>query len=107
MLILLFLPRFISGSDGSNNITFFMYAFVILNVILTSVIGNISTILLRKITIEKNAKLMIYSLVSAFFVGLGMIIFIHFFSYDIIKLIYLRGAFTVIVLFSYSYICIK
>ena len=39
---------------------------------------------------------MIYSLVSAFFVGLGMIIFIHFFSYDIIKLIYLRGAFTVI-----------
>ena len=94
--IIIISSRFISGSDGSNNITFFMYAVVILNVILTSVIGNISTILLRKITIEKNVRLMVYSLLVALFVGLGMIIFLHFFSYDIIRLIYLRGAFTVI-----------
>ena len=94
--IIIISSRFISGSDGSNNITFFMYAVVILNVMLTSVIGNISTILLRKITIVKNLRIMLYSLVVALSVGLGMIIFIHFFSYDIIKLIYLRGAFTII-----------
>ena len=91
--IIIIFSRFVSGSDGSNSIAYFMYAVVILNVLLTSVIGNISTILLRKISIKKNIKLMIYSLLISLLVGLFMVVGLHFYSYDIIKAIYLRGAF--------------
>lgn len=94
--IIIISSRFIAGSDGSNNITFFMYAVVILNVLLTSVIGNISTILLRKISIKKNIRLMIYALLFSLVVGLSMVGFLYLYSYDIIRLIYFRGAFNLV-----------
>jgi len=87
--IIIISARFVSGADGSNNIAFFMYAVVMLNVLLTSVIGNVSTILLRKISIKKNTRLMIYSLLISLCVGLLMVVGLHSFSYDIIKLVYL------------------
>jgi putative peptidoglycan lipid II flippase len=91
--IIIISSRFIAGADGSNSIAFFMYAVVILNVLLTSVIGNVSTILLRKISIKKNTRLMIYSLLISLCVGLLMLVGLHYFSYDIIKFVYLRGEF--------------
>ena len=91
--IIIISSRFIAGSDGSNSITFFMYSVVILNAFLTSVIGNVSTILLRKISINKNTRLMIYSLLISLLVGVLMIICFHFFSYEIIKFVYFRGVF--------------
>jgi peptidoglycan biosynthesis protein MviN/MurJ (putative lipid II flippase) len=91
--IIIISSRFIAGADGSNSIAFFMYAVVILNVLLTSVIGNVSTLLLRKISINKNTRLMIYSLLISLCVGLLMVVGLHYFSYDIIKFMYLRGEF--------------
>jgi len=91
--IIIISSRFVAGADGSNNIAFFMYAVVMLNVLLTSVIGNISTILLRKISIKKNTRLMSYSLLISLCVGLLMVVGLHFYSYDIIKAVYLRGVF--------------
>ena len=91
--IIIISSRLVTGADGSNSIAFFMYAVVILNALLTSVISNISTILLRKISIKKNTRLMLYSLLISLFVGLIMVIGLYFFSYDIIKFVYLRGAF--------------
>ena len=78
--IIIIFSRFIAGSDGSNNITFFMYAVVILNVLLTSVIGNISTILLRRISVSRNIRIMIYALLFSFIVGLCMIIVLYILS---------------------------
>jgi putative peptidoglycan lipid II flippase len=91
--IIIISSRFVCGADGSNSIAFFMYAVVILNVLLTSVIGNVSTILLRKISINKNTRLMLYSLLISLCVGLLMVVGVHYFSYDIIKFMYLRGEF--------------
>jgi putative peptidoglycan lipid II flippase len=91
--IIIISSRFVAGADGSNSIAFFMYAVVILNALLTSVIGNVSTILLRKISIKKNTRLMIYSLLISLCVGLLMVVGLHYFSYDIIKFMYLRGEF--------------
>ena len=91
--IIIISSRLVAGADGSNSIAFFMYAVIILNALLTSVISNISTILLRKISINKNTRLMLYSLSISLFVGLIMVISLYFFSYDIIKFVYLRGAF--------------
>ena len=91
--IIIISSRFVAGADGSNSITFFMYAVVILNVLLTSVIGNVSIILLRKISIKKNTRLMTYSLLISLCVGLLMVVGLHYFSYDIIKFMYLRGEF--------------
>ena len=93
--IIIISSRFVSGADGSNDITFFMYAVVLLNALLTAVIGNVSTILLRKITIKKNTILMMYSLFISFFVGLLMVVGLNFFSTEIVKFIYLRGAFNI------------
>ena len=93
--IIIISSRFVSGSDGSNSITFFMYAIVILNALLTSVITNVSTILLRKISIAKNKKWMIYSLLISIFLGGVMVVFLYFFSYDITKFMYFRGVFTI------------
>jgi len=91
--VIIISSRFVAGADGSNSIAFFMYAVVILNVLLTSVIGNVSTILLRKISINKNTRLMIYSLLVSLCVGLIMVLSLYYFSYDIIKFMYLRGEF--------------
>ena len=93
--IIIISSRFIAGTDGSNSITFFMYAVVLLNALLTAVIGNISTILLRKIAIKKNTKLMMYSLLISVFIGLLMVIGLYYYSTAIVEFIYLRGAFNI------------
>ena len=72
-----------------------MYAVVLLNALLTAVIGNVSTILLRKISIKKSTILMMYSLLISIFVGLIMVVVLYFFSTDIVKFVYLRGAFNI------------
>ena len=93
--IIIISSRFISGADGSNDITFFMYAVVLLNALLTAVIGNVSTILLRRISIKKSTMLMMYSLFTSIFVGLLMVLGLYFYSTEIVKFIYLRGAFNI------------
>jgi putative peptidoglycan lipid II flippase len=93
--IIIISSRFVSGADGSNNITFFMYAVVLLNALLTAVVTNISTILLRKIAIKKNSRLIFYSLLVSVFVGLCMVVMLHFFSTEIVKFVYLRGVFNI------------
>jgi len=91
--IIIISSRFMAGADGSNDITFFMYAVVLLNALLTAVIGNVSTLLLRKITIKKNTILMMYSLFISILVGLLMVVALYFYSTEIVKFVYLRGAF--------------
>ena len=93
--IIIISSRFAAGADGSNDITFFMYAVVLLNALLTAVIGNVSTILLRKITIMKSTILMMYSLFISILVGLIMVVALYFYSTEIVKFIYLRGAFNI------------
>ena len=93
--IIIISSRFMAGADGSNDITFFMYAVVLLNSLLTAVIGNVSTLLLRKITIKKSTILMMYSLFISIFVGLLMVLALYFYSTDIVKFVYLRGAFNI------------
>ena len=93
--IIIISSRFVSGADGSNSITFFMYAVVILNALMTAVIGNVSTILLRKIAIKKNTKLMMYSLFVSVMIGLLMVIGLYFYSEVIVEFVYLRGAFNI------------
>ena len=92
--IIIIFSRFVSGADGSNSITFFMYAVVILNALLTSVITNVSTILLRKISLKQDKRLMSYSLLISAFLGAIMVLILYFFSFDIIKFVYFRGAFS-------------
>jgi putative peptidoglycan lipid II flippase len=93
--IIIISSRFMAGTDGSNDITFFMYAVVLLNALLTAVIGNVSTLLLRKITIKRSTRLMMYSLFISIFVGLLMVLALYFYSTEIVKFVYLRGAFNI------------
>ena len=93
--IIIISSRFMSGADGSNDITFFMYAVVLLNALLTAVIGNVSTILLRNITINKSTVLMMYSLFTSVVLGLIMVLVLYFYNTDIVKFVYLRGAFNI------------
>ena len=93
--IIIISSRFMAGADGSNEITFFMYAVVLLNALLTAVIGNISTILLRNITINKSTVLMMYSLFISIFLGLIMVLVLYFYNNEIVKFVYLRGAFNI------------
>ena len=93
--IIIISSRFVSGADGSNSITFFMYAVVLLNALMTAVIGNVSTILMRKIAIKKNTKLMTYSLLTSVFIGLLMVVGLYFYSAVIVEFVYLRGAFSI------------
>ena len=104
--IVLISSRFISGADGSNSITHFMYAVVVLNTVLTSIIGNLTTITLRKFSIKKNTQVMKKSLIISILVGLSMITVFHFLSYPIIKTIFLRGVFTISdTIYTSDYLC--
>ena len=92
--IILLTSRFIAGTDGDNNIAHFNYAVVLLNVVLTAVIANINTIMLRKLSIKKEIKWLLYSLITALACGILLYIVTHNFSEDLIRIIYYRGAFT-------------
>ena len=91
--IIIISSRLVSGSDGGVSITYYTYSVFILNALLTAVVGNVSTLLLRKVSIKKNSMFMLYSLLISVFVGLGLVIGLEFYGYELIKLIYMRGEF--------------
>jgi len=91
--IIILSSRLVSGSDGGVSITYYTYSVFILNALLTSVVGSVSTLLLRKVSIKKNSMFMLYSLLISVFVGLALVIGLEFYGYELIKLIYMRGEF--------------
>ena len=92
-LFILLLARFISGLNGSSDITYFNYSFVLLNILLTSVIFNINTIVLRKMSLNKDLKFLFYSLLLSAIFSFLLYVFVNKFSVSIIDFIYNRGAF--------------
>ena len=92
--IIIFSSRFVSGSDGGSSITYFTYSIFILNAILTAVIANISTLLLRKFSIKKNNLFMLYSILVSLFVGILLIITLNLYGYSLVELLFVRGNFT-------------
>ncbi len=92
--IIILSSRFVSGLDTGNNITFFNYSIVLLNVLITAVVLNINTIVLRKLSIAKNRLLILFSVGMSLLLGLGMVFCVNTFGYEIIALIFQRGAFT-------------
>ena len=93
--IIILLSRFIAGlDDNSNNIAFFNYSVVLLNVLLTAIILNLNTIVLRRLSIKKDIQLMLFSGFSALLLGLGLVFVINVYGFDIIQFIFQRGAFT-------------
>ena len=92
--IILLTSRFVAGTDGDNNIAYFNYAVVFLNVVLTAVISNINTLMLRKLSINKEVKWLFYSLLIALGCGSLLFVFAYNFSESFIQFVYYRGAFT-------------
>ena len=94
--IIIISSRFVSGIDGSNNITYFTYSVFILNALLTSVISNISTLLLRRMSIKEDKLALYYSVGISLFVGLVLVLGLEFVGYELIKLVFFRGEFTLL-----------
>tara|TARA_B100001758_G_scaffold247953_1_gene269023 strand:+ start:6147 stop:7367 length:1221 start_codon:yes stop_codon:yes gene_type:complete len=94
--IIIMLSRFISGTDGDNTIAYFNYAIVLLNVVLTAIIANLNTLMLRKLSISKDIKWLIYSFFISLFCGAILYLFVFNFSDEFIRLVYFRGAFTLV-----------
>ena len=92
--IIMLLSRFVAGLDDGNNITFFNYSVVLLNVLLTAVVLNLNTIVLRRLSIKKNIRLVLFSGFTALILGLGLVFVINTFGFEIIQFIFQRGAFT-------------
>ena len=92
--IIIVSSQFLSGLDGSRNIAYFNYSIFILNAVMTSIIGNISTLLLRNVSITKDKSFMYFSLSVSLVVGIGLVFMLEFIGYDLIKLFFYRGAFT-------------
>ena len=92
--IIMFISRFVAGLDGDNNITFFNYSIVILNVFLTAVIMNLNTIVLRRLSLSKEIRLIVFSFLTSLILGLSLVYIIHNFGMQIIQFIFQRGAFS-------------
>ena len=92
--IIILISRFTAGFDGGNNISFFNYSVVLLNVILTAFILNLNTIVLRKLSIKKDIRLIIFSGLSAFTLGVLLVFIIKNYGFEIIQFIYQRGFFS-------------
>ena len=93
-LFILLFSRFITGFNGSNDITHFNYSFVLLNVILTTFIFNINTILLRDISSNKNKKPFFISFILSSLIACAFYFIVMNYSIEIIEFIYMRGAFS-------------
>ena len=92
--IIILLSRFIAGLGDSNNITFFNYSVVLLNALLTAVILNLNTIVLRRLSIKKDIRLILLSAFSSLILGFGLVFVINAYGFEIIQFIFQRGAFT-------------
>jgi peptidoglycan biosynthesis protein MviN/MurJ (putative lipid II flippase) len=93
--IIMLLSRFTAGLGEGNNIVFFNYAIVLLNALLTAVILNLNTIVLRRLSIKKEVRLILFSVFSSLVLALGLVIVIDLYGFDIIQFILQRGAFTI------------
>ncbi len=67
--IIMFSSRFISGADGSNNIAFYTYAIIFLNIFLTAVIMNINTLVLKIISVRRDYKIILLSTLLSAIIG--------------------------------------
>ena len=92
-LFILLTARFITGLNGANEITYFNYAFVLLNIVLTAFVFNINSILLRKISLNRNSKFLIYSLLVTIPLALILYFIISNYNIQIVEFIYKRGMF--------------
>jgi len=92
--IIILISRFTAGLDNTNNIAFFNYSVVILNVFLTAVILNLNTIILQRISIKKDLRLIFFSVFGALIFGLGLVFVVDKFGFVIFQFIFERGAFT-------------
>ena len=92
-LFILLAARFITGLNGANEITYFNYAFVLLNIVLTAFVFNINSILLRKISLNRNTKFLIYSLLVSIPLALMLYFIISNYNIQIVEFIYKRGMF--------------
>lgn len=92
-LFILLTARFIIGLNGDNEITYFNYAFVLLNIVLTAFVFNINSILLRKISLNRNTKFLFYSLLVSIPLALMLVFIISNYNIQIVDFIYKRGVF--------------
>lgn len=92
--IIMFSSRFISGADGSNNIAFYTYAIIFLNVFLTAVIMNINTLVLKIISVKRDYKIILISTLISTLVGGLFVFLISSFSFEIVSFVFERGAFS-------------
>ena len=103
--IIILIARFVAGLDDGNNIVFFNYSVVLLNILLTSVVLNLNTIVLRRLAIKKEIRLIFFSVFSALLLGLGLVFVVNVYGFGIIQFIFERGAFTeldTLATFSYA-----
>ena len=91
--IIIFTSRIVSGSDGGDSITYFAYAIFLLNAILTAVIANVSTLLLKKLSVKKDSKFMLYSVLISVVVGIMLVFGLHWYGQKLVELIFVRGNF--------------
>jgi len=92
--IIMLLSRFVAGADGSNNIAFYTYAIVFLNIFLTAVVMNINTLVLKIISVKKDYRIILFSALISTIIGGIFILIISSFSVEIISFAFERGAFT-------------
>ena len=92
--IIMFSSRFVSGADGSNNIAFYTYAIIFLNVFLTAVIMNINTLVLKIISVKRDYKIILISTLISTVIGGLFIFIISLFSFEIVSFVFERGAFS-------------
>ena len=70
------LGRLVAGLDGGNNIVFYTYAVIIINIFFTSIVVNINTLLLKFISVKKNINVVLGStLLTAVLVDYLFILF--------------------------------
>jgi putative peptidoglycan lipid II flippase len=91
--IIMLLGRFVAGADGGNEIAFFTYSVVLLNVLLTTVIINVNTIVLKIVSVKKELKIILFSSFIAVVLGTILILVVNSFSIEIVGFIFERGAF--------------
>ena len=92
-LFVLLIARFISGLNGSSDITYFNYSFLLLNVIMTSIVFNVNTIVLRYISLKNDLTFFYYSILLSALFSFILYFTVNNFSVEIIAVIFQRGAF--------------
>ncbi len=93
-VLIIMTSRFFYTINNDTSITHYTYAVFFMGLVITTIVKSLSTVLLRNAAVEFNKALVKKTLLAVALVNAIYIVITYLYGFDIVKLVFLRGKFS-------------